>query len=255
MKAAAKVQGVRASYNQLYCAIDRAVMKAQREKQQASFGLIILYLHQFQLQNEDSTVKAESDADKHLQCLGICPGVMKHSLKHARPVLSLDGAHLKRKGLIHALQQVFPDNHHCCCSIHIARNVEKAFGKQLAKHVHDLLATFSKRESDNSMTKINGISVRGEKCLEDITANQWRNTAWVDNLTLPPRFGIVTINMSESMFGDARDGSWLECTNAIVRTMMNRICTLWEKLYGREVLWRMLQKYLRVDGKTVLASK
>ncbi|KAG7366226.1 transposase, mutator family protein [Nitzschia inconspicua] len=250
--------------------------KTQREKQQASFGLIMSYLHHFQLRNEDSTVRAESDADQRLRRLGICPGFMKHSLRHVRPVLSLDGAHLtsrwkgtlyiasvhtacndiypvsfaimkdgedtegwkwflellvqavpllkmqhpdnrckfcyftfisdRQKGLIQALQQVFPDNHHCFCSVHIARNVEKEVGKQVAKHVYALSATFSKRESDELMAKINAISVRGRKYLEDITANQWRSTAWVDDPTLPPRFGIVTTNMSESaheMFGEA----------------------------------------------------
>ncbi|KAG7363059.1 MULE transposase domain containing protein [Nitzschia inconspicua] len=307
MKAAANIQSVRASYNQAYRAIGRAVENGPREKQQASFGLIMSYLKHFQLRNEDSTVKAESDADQRLRRLGICPGIMRRSLQHVRPVLSLDGAHLlskwkgtlyiasvqtacsniypvsfaimkdgedaegwkwflellveaipllkmqhpdnrcrfcyftvisdRQKGLIQALQQVFPDNHHCFCSVHIARNVEKEVGKKVAKHVHALSATFSKRESDELMAKINAISARGKKYLEGISANQWRSTAWVDDPTLPPRFGIVTTNMSESvnsMVGDARDGSWLECTNDIVRKMMNRICSLREENYGRE---------------------
>ncbi|KAG7349582.1 MULE transposase domain containing protein [Nitzschia inconspicua] len=143
----------------------------------------------------------------------------------------------RQKELIQALQQVFPDNHHCFCSVHIARNVEKDVGKQVAIHVYALSATFSKRESDDLMAKINAISVRGKKYLEGISANQWRSTAWVDDPTLPPRFGIVTTNISESansMVGDARTGSWLECTNNIVRTMMNRICSLREENYGRE---------------------
>ncbi|KAG7364813.1 MULE transposase domain containing protein [Nitzschia inconspicua] len=267
------------------------------------------YLKHFQLRNEDSTVKAESDADQRLRRLpvGICPEIMRRSLQHVMPVLSLDGAHLfskwkgtlyiasvqtacsniypvsfaimkdgedaegwkwflellvqaipllkmqhpdnrcrfcyftvisdRQKGLIQALQQVFPDNHHCFCSVHIARYVEKEVGKKVAKHVHALSATFSKRESDELMAKINAISARGKKYLEGISANQWRSTAWVDDPTLPPRFGIVTTNMSESvnsMVGDARDGSWLERTNDIVRKMMNRICSLREENYGRE---------------------
>ncbi|KAG7337239.1 MULE transposase domain containing protein [Nitzschia inconspicua] len=275
MKAAANVQGVRASYNQAYRAISRAVANGPREKQQASFGLIMSSLKHFQLQNEDSTVKAESDADQRLRRLGICPGIMRRSLRHVRPVLSLDGAHLMskwmgtlyiasvqtacnniypvsfaitkdgedaegwkwQKGLIQALQQVFPDNHHCFCSVHIARNVEREVGKQVGKHVYALSATFSKRESDKLMAKINAISVRGKKYLEGITAKQWRCTAWVDDPTLPPRFSIVTTYMPEStnsMIGEARSGSWLECTNDIVRTMMNRMCSLQEENYGRE---------------------
>ncbi|KAG7358228.1 hypothetical protein IV203_014815 [Nitzschia inconspicua] len=84
------------------------------------------------------------------------------------------------------------------------------------------LPTFSKRELDELIAKINSISVRGKKYLEGISANQWRSTVWVDDPTLPPRFSVVTTNMSESansMVGDARTGSWLECTNNIVRTM------------------------------------
>ncbi|KAG7352110.1 hypothetical protein IV203_008158 [Nitzschia inconspicua] len=71
MKAAANVQGVRASYNQAYRAIGPAGGKAPREEQQASFGLLTLYLHHFQLRNEDSSVKAESDSDQRLWRLGI----------------------------------------------------------------------------------------------------------------------------------------------------------------------------------------
>ncbi|KAG7345152.1 hypothetical protein IV203_032683 [Nitzschia inconspicua] len=170
------------------------------------------YLHQFQLRNEDSAVKAESDADKRLQHLGICPGIMKLSLQHVIPVLSLNGAHLKQKGLIQAWQQVFPHNHHCFCFIHIARNVEKAIGKQVATHVYALSATFSKRETDELMTKIR-IAVGGRAYLEDNPANQLRSAAWMDDPTLTPRFRNVTTNMSESansIFGDARDGSWLD---------------------------------------------
>ncbi|KAG7353752.1 MULE transposase domain containing protein [Nitzschia inconspicua] len=184
MKAAANIQSVRASYNQAYRAIGRAVANGPREKQHMS------YLKHFQLRNEDSTVKAESDADQRLRRLGICPGIMRRSLQHVRPVLSLDGAHLlskwkgtlyiasvqtacsniypvsfailkdgedaegwkwhpdnrcrfcyftvisdRQKGLIQALQQVFPDNHHCFCSVHIARNVEKEVRHCDNKHV------------------------------------------------------------------------------------------------------------------------
>jgi len=37
----------------------------------------------------------------------------------------------RQKGLITALEQVFPQNHSCFCSIHIARNTEKFYGKKL----------------------------------------------------------------------------------------------------------------------------
>ncbi|KAG7361515.1 MULE transposase domain containing protein [Nitzschia inconspicua] len=279
MKAAANIQIVRASYNQAYRAIGRAVANGPREKQQASFGLIMSHLsgdHAALFAACEACpvsrwgpplVKMEGTlyiASVQTACSNIYPvsfAIMKDGedaegwkwflelLVQAIPLLKMQHPDNRcrfcyftvisdrQKGLIQALQQVFPDNHHCFCSVHIARNVEKEVGKKVAKHVHALSATFSKRESDELMAKINAISARGKKYLKGISANQWRSTAWVDDPTLPPRFGIVTTNMSESvnsMVGDARDGSWLECTNDIVRKMMNRICSLREENYGRE---------------------
>ncbi|KAG7346288.1 hypothetical protein IV203_005356 [Nitzschia inconspicua] len=97
MKAAANIQGVRAFYNQASAVQWRmAQERNNRPVLDWTTGskaclcsvchilqtLIMSYLKHFQLRNEDSTVKAESDADQCLRRLGICPGIMRRSLRH-----------------------------------------------------------------------------------------------------------------------------------------------------------------------------
>jgi hypothetical protein len=142
----------------------------------------------------------------------------------------------RQKGLIPALQQVFPDNHACYCSIHIARNTERLIGKKVASYIYQLANTFSHRESEEILTKIEEKSIQGRSYLEAIPNNQWRGTAWVDDHALPPRYGVTTTNMSEStnsMLEAARDLSWLECMDTIVKKMVERIVTLREKYRGK----------------------
>ena len=55
------------------------------------------------------------------------------------------------------------------------------------------------------------------------------NTAWLDDLGLPPRYGIITSNMSKSMnnmFEKARAGSWLQSIDSILVTIFKRIATI-----------------------------
>ena len=73
--------------------------------------------------------------------------------------------------------------------------------------------------------------------MEDIPDKQWRGTAWLDDIGLPPRFGIYTSNMSESannMFEKAHDKSWLYSINDILSTMFKRISSLREKHKDKE---------------------
>ena len=142
----------------------------------------------------------------------------------------------RQKGLINALRKVFPNNHSYYCAIHIARNAESVAGKRLAKYVYPLSKTFSHRLSADWLEKIGDMSIKGREYLEAIPDNQWRSTAWLDDTTLPPRFGIVTSNMSESMnnmFSKARDGSWLHSLDYMLGTMMERISTLRREVDGK----------------------
>jgi hypothetical protein len=143
----------------------------------------------------------------------------------------------RQKGLNGALAKVFPHNHSCNCAIHIARNAEKHGGKRVAQFVHRLASTFSQLESANLLEKIGRISAKGKEYLEKIPPEEWRSTSWTDAARLPPRYGIVTSNMSEStnnMFADARDGSWLLSLDFILGKLMERISFLRKDVKGKE---------------------
>jgi len=139
----------------------------------------------------------------------------------------------RQKGLNEILQDVFPDNHVCFCAVHIARNVERSFGKNVAEYVFPLAKTFSPMLSGELMTKI---TAAGREYLEGIPPSQWRNTAWLADPTLPQRYGIRTSNMSESsnsMFEKSRDGSWLFTVDTILSKIVLRIASLREAHKGK----------------------
>ena len=133
----------------------------------------------------------------------------------------------RQKGLINVLRKVFAGNHSSVCAIHLARNTENIGGKKVSKYVHPLATTFSIRQADEWLEKIGTISNKARQYLEEIPANQWRSTAWLDDLGFPPRYGIVTSNMSESMnnmFEKARDGSWLQSIDSILGDDVQENC-------------------------------
>jgi hypothetical protein len=64
-----------------------------------------------------------------------------------------------------------------------------------------------------------------------IAADKWRSTEWLRNKTLPPCYGIVSTNSSESsnsMYEDARHLPWLYCLDMILNSMSSRIALLRE---------------------------
>ena len=143
----------------------------------------------------------------------------------------------RQKGLVEALGSVFPENHSVFCAIHIARNTEAKGGKKVARYVYSLSKTFSNLASAALLEKIGKISIRARTYLEEIDACHWRGTAWMEDIGLPPRYGIVTSNMSEatnSMFEDARDGSWLHTVDSILSTIMERITTIRQQVKEKE---------------------
>jgi len=143
----------------------------------------------------------------------------------------------RQKGLIGALNSVFPQNHSCFCSIHIARNAEKICGKKVAKRVHKLSTTFSHLVSSGLMEEINKMSTQGARYLQEIPPQQWRSTSWLDDRRLPPRYGIVTSNMSEStnnMFDKAREMSWFNSLDYMLGRTMERISTLREEVKNKD---------------------
>jgi hypothetical protein len=88
------------------------------------------------------------------------------------------------------------------------------------------LYCFYRLFAEELMTKISGA---GREYLENIPASQWRNTAWLEDPTLPPMYGVKTSNMSEStnsMFEKSRDGSWLYSLHTMLSKMVERIACL-----------------------------
>jgi zinc finger SWIM domain-containing protein 3 len=135
----------------------------------------------------------------------------------------------RNKGLIEALKEVFPLNHSCCCAVHIARNVEAKFGPKNAKYVIQLSKTFSTTYADDLLQRMNEAS---RDYVSRIDQQVWRSVAWLQDESLPPRYGIVTSNMSESansMFEQARDVHWLSSLNLMLTKMVERIATLSNK--------------------------
>jgi hypothetical protein len=154
----------------------------------------------------------------------------------------------RQKGLLEALERIFPDNLSCFCAIHIARNVQlKHGGKKMAKYIFPLASTFSPAFAGELLAKM---SMETRTYVEGIPRNRWRNTAWLEDTTLPPRYGVLSSNMSEAanaMFEKARDGSWLNSIDVILTTMVERIAKLRQTHEGKsgvvEKVLGILQKH------------
>ena len=155
------------------------------------------------------------------------------------PVLDADGV-MRRpflfvsdrdKGLKPALRVVFPNNHEMSCAKHIEANVAQRYGKQCSRFVCAIAKSSSARYSNRLLEAIRNIKPDAAVYLEDITnsGTLWRSTQWlsVDQGQIPPRYGIVTSNTSESvnnMFADARTVGWVEAAEKIIDIMSDRIC-------------------------------
>jgi hypothetical protein len=103
----------------------------------------------------------------------------------------------------------------------------------MAKYVVPLASTFSPAVAEELLAHM---STETRTYVEAIPRNRWRNTAWLEDKTLPPRYGVLSSNMSEAanaMFEKARDGSWLNSINVILTTMVERIAKLRDKHEGK----------------------
>ena len=140
----------------------------------------------------------------------------------------------RQKGLVEAVKEVFPNNHHCHCAVHIARNVEANFSKRAANDIVRLAKTFSVDEAEGILDKM---SEETKKYVQDIDPNQWMSTAWLSDETLPPRYGIVTSNISESlnsMFDLARDLPWKSSLHMMLTKMA-------EQIYSHSIMYSTKQ--------------
>jgi hypothetical protein len=114
------------------------------------------------------------------------------------------------------------------CVVHIQRNVQDSFGRGASKCVFPLARTFSHMVAEDLLSTI---PTPAREYLERITSSHWRNTAWLHDKTLSPRYGILTSNMSESsnnMFEESRKGSWLYSVHTMLCKISERIAGLRE---------------------------
>ncbi len=155
----------------------------------------------------------------------------------------------RHKGLTEALKEVFPRNHSCYCAVHIARNVQSLFGKKSAKFVVPLSKTFSTTHAEDLLRRMVPLS---RDYIARIDPQVWRSVSWLHDESLPPRYGIVTSNMSEatnSMFEDARDVHWLSSLNMMLTKMVERIAELSAKYKNQSGVVESVTEILRNHWK------
>ena len=142
----------------------------------------------------------------------------------------------REKGMIRACSELFPNNHHMHCSVHIARNVQKQFGNVASRIVSKIAQTYSIIEESELMDELNKLNPEIITYINNIDPNVWRSSAWTENHELPPRYGITTSNISESlnsMVDEFRDGSWLDTIIGIIKKMVSRTSS-YKKLYEEQ---------------------
>jgi hypothetical protein len=171
---------------------------------------------------------------------------MLRCLKEAFPIISEQRPHPfvfvsdRDKGLKPALQEVFPDNCETSCAYHIQANVKQKFGDSCSRHVMAMAKSYSLRYYNEVLDTIRQLKPRAAEYVENITTSGvvWSNSQWTDSeRALPPRFGIVTSNTSESvnsMFNAARDLPWMDALEKMVDIMLTRISTLRTKYVKHE---------------------
>ena len=128
----------------------------------------------------------------------------------------------RQKGLSAALASVFPK-----CALHIQRNVFQRFGLNAATHNCTIAKTYTVIQEENLFQ-----SIKKEEAVDNlktvIRPNQWRSAEWVD-MSLPPRYGMTTSNISESansMIDMGRRGTWLDCMHELISIMVLKIVKL-----------------------------
>ena len=126
----------------------------------------------------------------------------------------------REKGAIDAIKNVFPYNHYCL--VHIKCNAFN-YGNIVSKCISNICFAFDRQQEEFWINELKCHSLSAYSYIMNIEPTTWRNTSWVRNQDLPPRYGIVTSNLSESansMFDSARDCTWLKCIDTIMHIMI-----------------------------------
>ena len=112
------------------------------------------------------------------------------------------------KGIIEACKEIFPDNNHSYCQVHIRRNVRTLFGKKAGSYIPKIGRTFLSRREGYWLNKLKENHPIACDYVEGITPQTWQSATWMALTNLPRRYGITSSNNAEStnsMFNRARD--------------------------------------------------
>jgi hypothetical protein len=139
----------------------------------------------------------------------------------------------RQKGLIKALQEVFPRNLHTYCVHHIQTNVRTEHKSECAKYIFSLAKTYSTHDYAYFLNCVNDIKPAAAEYITKIPGF-WKNVTWMQNeySNLTPRYGILTSNTSESVnsfLKEDRQLPWQQLIEAIVDKMTTRISQFRQK--------------------------
>ena len=168
------------------------------------------------------------------------------------------------KGLQPALTEVFPNNISMSCAMHIKANVAQRYGQACSRDVINIAKSYSIRYASYLIDQVRRIKPEAAEYIDTI-ADLWRSSDWLlpgrnsldPTQVMPPRYGIVTSNTSESvnnMLKPARDVGWLDSIDIIIDIMSTRIykCRMeWITKPPNEVVSRVQQIIqMRWDAST-----
>jgi hypothetical protein len=172
---------------------------------------------------------------KHLK--QACPQLtVNHRFEKCHPFKQWTSISDRDKGLIPALKEVFPDNHQTNCLFHIRQNVQTQAGKKASDLVELIGNTFSTRQEQKLLEDLRKINPKIEDYVLRIDPTTWRNTEWIHRTNLPPRYGILTSNMAESinsLFKQERTFDWLRGLDKMLHVISLKISKLRTKHEGK----------------------
>jgi Transposase, Mutator family len=167
---------------------------------------------------------------------------MKSGVKYNKFVFMSD----RHPGLKKALKLHFPDNHQCYCEVHIRGNVKTLFNRLCSDAIINMATSFSVQQVEfyhRQLIKLQNGQETASKYVRDVGDSHWLRIAWMEDPSLPKRYGITSTNMSESASNmlktnmmsasSSKRTSWLDTLDFIVKKITYRITTLREEHKGK----------------------
>ncbi len=159
-----------------------------------------------------------------------CPMLLEHhNLPRCHPFKLYTFISDRDKGINPALEMECPLNQHSHCQFHIRQNVVQQFGVKAGDKFRDIGMCYSISKEEKLFEELRKINKNAETYILKMNPERWRNTQWWKNNSLPPRYGILTSNSSEScnsMFKDARTCGWLASLDKMLHITQVKIASL-----------------------------